>query len=238
MKISLDCPVAKAERLTQLRKLAKLSRCDMAQMANVSVSTYKGWENARFGGIPEKRAELLEDILQTEGIKSSAHWLMHGTGDPPKKILYHQITQFKEALTKSVKQLSPETIEQLRIKAELEFFCNNNNWETISTTVPDNAMEPCFSQGDVVAGIKIPHENFEEAIGINCIIRTKNNKILLRQVQKGGIKGLFTLLCSNSNTKQQLILHNVELVDIAPAIWLRRKAIVLLKASHKPKSGS
>ena len=233
MNSFLDPSVAKAERLTQLRKLAKLSRKDIAQMASVSVSTYKGWENARFGGIPERRAALLVDSLQNEGIKSSVNWLMNGTGDLPKKIIYHQITQFKEALTNTTKKQSPEIIEQLRIKAELEFFCNNNDWETISFTVPDDAMAPYFLQEDLVAGVKISHENFEEITGLNCIVRTKNNKILLRQVQKGKTKDLFTLLCLNPNSKQQFILQDIELIDVAPVIWFRRKPIALPKISRK-----
>ena len=229
----LNSSVAKAERLIQLRKLAKLSRKDTAQMAGVSVSTYKGWENARFGGIPLKRAVLLTDTFQAEGIKSSVNWLIHGAGDQPKKILCYQITQFKEAIAGSAKQQSPEAIEQLRIKAELEFFCNNNDWTTLSLIVPDDAMAPYFLPGDFVAGVKVLHENFDATVGLNCIARTKNNKILLRQIQKSSTKDLFTLLCLNPNCKQQFILHDAELVDIAPVLWFRRNATSLIKTPHK-----
>lgn len=232
MKLLLDSPLAKAERLIQLRKLARLSRKDIAQMAGVSVFTYKGWENARFGGIPQKRALLLVDLFQAEGIKSSVDWLMYGTGDPPKKILCYQIAQLREVNTDPTSQ-SPEIIEQLRIKAELEFFCNNNAWETISLVVPDDAMEPYFLQGDLVAGVKVAPENFNKTIGLNCIVRTKNNKILLRQIQKSNTKDCYTLLCLNSSSKQQFILHDVELIDVAPVIWLRRNAISLLEIAYK-----
>jgi len=224
----LDESVAKAKRLTQLRKLAKLSRKDIAEMAGVSVSTYKGWENARFGGIPPKRADILVEALQTEGIKSSTGWIIDSTGEAPKKILIHQLTEFKEALADSTKKQSPEVIEKLCIKAELEFFCNNNDWETISLTVADDAMAPYYLPGDLIAGVKIPPENFTETSGSNCIVRTKNNKTLLRQVQKSKTKGLFNLLSLNPNSKQQLILQDVDLVDIAPVVWLRRKTTTLL----------
>lgn len=232
MKLPLDSPVAKAQRLIQLRKLAKLSRKDIAQMANVSAFTYKGWENARFGGIPQKRAALLVDIFQTEGIKSSVDWIMQGIGEPPKKIVSYQITQLQEAVADPNTQ-TPENIEQLRVKAELEFFCNNNDWETLSLTVPDDAMAPCFLQEDLVAGIKVPNEDFDKAVGLNCIVRTKNNKILLRQLQNSNTKNLFSLLSLNLNSKQPPILHDVELTDIAPVIWFRRKSISLLKFFHK-----
>ncbi len=232
MKLCSDSPIAKAERLVQLRKLAKLTRKDMAQLVGVAVSTYKGWENARFGGIPAKRASLLADMLQIEGIQTSTDWLTCGTGDLPKKILCHQISQFQEAVS-SDKPSSPETIEQLRIKAELEFFCNNNNWETLSLTVADDAMAPYFLLGDIVAGIKIPSNNIDEVLGLNCIVRTKNNKILLRQIQKSNTKNLFTLLCTNINSKQQFILQDVELTDIAPIVWLRKNTTSLLKNFHK-----
>jgi transcriptional regulator with XRE-family HTH domain len=218
----LDFPIAKAERLLQLRKLAKLSRNDAAQMAGVSVYTYKGWENARFGGIPQRRAALLVDMYQAEGIKSSVDWIMQGTGEPPNKLLCYQYTIFKDTIANPANQ-SPKNIEQLRIKAELEFFCNNYSWETMSLTVPDDAMEPYFLQGDLVAGTKTSNTDFEKMNGSNCIVRTKNNKILLRQIHKSKTKDLFTLLCLNR--KHQLALHDVELVDIAPVIWIRKKSI-------------
>lgn len=228
----MDSSIAKAERLTQLRKLAKLGRNDIAQMAGVSVLTYKGWENAKFGGIPLKRASSLVELFQIEGIRCSVDWIMHGTGEPPKKILLHQTIQFQNAITNATQQ-PPEIIEQLQIKAELEFFRNNNEAETMSLTLPDDAMEPCFLQGDLVAGTKVPLEYADKTIGLNCIVRTKNNKVLLRQIQTGSDKISFTLLCLNSNSKQQFILHDVELIDIAPVIWIRRTAISLPRTHHK-----
>jgi len=232
MRKNLDPSIAKAERLVQLRNLAKLTRKDIAQMAGVSVLTYKGWENARFGGIPERRAALLIDALQTEGIVSSTAWLIHGTGEQPRKILHHQINQLNEATFTYNKQQPTPTIEALQIKAELEFFCNNNNWKIISLVIPDDAMSPYFLPEDLVAGVRLPNENFDRGIGLNCLVRTKNNKILLRQVQKGGNKGLFTLLCLNQDCKQQFITHDVELTDIAPVLWLRRKSILLSDSYH------
>ena len=225
-KTYLGGSIAKSKRLMQLRKLAKLSRMDIAQLAGVSVSTYRGWEGARFGGIPIKRAVLLADALKTEGINVSSNWLMHGTEETPKKIIYYQATQLQKALTHSTKQQSPEATEQLYIKAELEFFCNNNNWKTISLIVPNDAMEPCFLEGDLVAGIQVPHKDFSKIIGLNCIIRTKNNKILLRQIQKSNIEEWVVLSCLNPNTKHQLIHREEEIIDIAPISWLRRKNLL------------
>ncbi len=229
----LDTPIKKAERLIHLRNLAKLSRKDISLMANVSVLTYKGWENARFGGIPQKRAELLVNILQTEGINCSVDWLMFGIGESPQKILCHRINQFKEMISTKATNQSPIVIEQLRIQAELEFFCNSNNWETLYFTIADDAMAPYFLPGDIVAGIKVMRNDYEKTIGMNCIIRTKNNKIFVRQVQKGSTPELFTLLSSNANSKQQFILQDIELIDIAPVVWHRKNIISLLKNDHK-----
>lgn len=220
----MDQSIEKAERLIQIRKLAKLSRKDMAEIAGVSTSTYKGWENARFGGIPQKRAAILVEALQAEGIKSSTEWIINGLGENPQKVLYHQITQLQEVLVDKSRAQNPETIEQLRIKAELEFFCNNNDWNTLYLTVSDDAMSPYFLPGDLVAGIKISDEQLNKIFGLNCIVRTKNNKTLLRQVQKSNTHGLFTLLSLNFHNKQHLVLQqDVELIDIAPVVWFRRK---------------
>ena len=127
-KIHLAGVIAKSKRLLQLRKLAKFSRKDIAQLAGVSVSTYRGWEGARFGGIPKKRAILLVEMLKAEGINSSPNWLMHGTGESPRKIIHYQAAQLQKTLADSPKQYSSEAMEELHIKAELELFCNNSNW--------------------------------------------------------------------------------------------------------------
>jgi len=119
----MDALTAKADRLTQLRKAAKLARKEIAKMAGVSVFTYKGWENARFGGIPEKRAHMLVNALLTEGIQCSVDWILYGLGTPPNKVFCCQCCILKDTL---VKQAPAEDVEQLAIsKTELELFCNN-----------------------------------------------------------------------------------------------------------------
>jgi hypothetical protein len=45
-------------------------------------------------------------------------------------------------------------------------------------------------------------------------------------------------LCLNPNSKQEVILQDEELIDIAPAVWIRRKAISLLKLSNKGQNES
>ncbi|EKE01611.1 MAG: hypothetical protein ACD_21C00090G0017 [uncultured bacterium] len=230
MEPNFDSPKERAERLTQLRKLAKLSRFEIAQLADISIFTYKGWENARAGGIPERRAIKLVDIFQTEGIKTSVDWIMHGIGEPPKKLFYYQNHTTKDDVEILAEQ-SPEDAELIAIKAELDFFCNNNQWKTISLTVSDDSMTPFFLPGDLVAGVKIPKTDLEKINRQNCIIRTKNNTTLLRQIYPHEIKDFFVL--SNLNNNQQTTLHEAELVDIAPVIWLRRKTISPSKTSHK-----
>lgn len=223
----------KAKRLIKTRTLARLDRNHMAQMANVSFNTYKGWENARFGGIPEKRAVLLSNALQMEGIDVSVNWLMFGSGEEPKKLKYHQIEYLKQT-TINLPHQSPEEVEKIRIKAELEFFANNNGWENIIyLNISDDTMAPCFIPSDLVIGIKITKENFNQAIGLNCLVRTKENKILLRQLQPSKTNGLFTLLCINQNTRHQFILNEIELIDIAPVVWIRKNSFYLLKNEHK-----
>lgn len=215
--------IAKSKRLIQLRKLAKLSRANMAQLAEAAITTYRGWEGARFGGIPLRRAEIIVNALKADGIDCSSDWLMHGTGSQPQKIAFYQAADLRKAVLTPTTKNSPEAIERLRIKAELEFFCNNYNWDVLSLKVPDDSMEPCFLKEDLVAGIKISHKEIPNIIGQNCLVRIKSNKVLLRQIQKSNMKGLYILSCLSADTARQLILSDEEIVDIALINWIRRK---------------
>lgn len=214
-------PKAKGERLQRLRNLARFTQTDMANLANVSLSGYKGWEMGRHGGLPEKRAIFLVPIFQAEGINCNFEWLMYGIGNPPIKNqgycptdnnVYHQLS---ENIAKTEKE---------HIQNELNLF-RNNYLHSLDLIIPDDAMAPQFLPNDIVAGIKLSNKNFPRAIGLNCIVQTMAGDVLLRQLQKGIKKDCYTLICTNLASSQEIIMHEVELINVAPVLWHRREKL-------------
>lgn len=214
-------PKAKGERLQQLRRLARFTQTEMAKLINVSLSGYKGWEIGRHGGLPENRAIFLISIFQSEGINCNIEWLMHGIGNSPQKIQgYSPIDnnasyQILGNIVKTEKKL---------IQNELQFF-RSNYLNSIDLVILDDAMAPQFLPNDIVAGIKLLSKKFSQAIGLNCIIQTATGDILLRQLQKGIKKNRYTLICANSASHQEIIMHEVELINVAPVLWHRREKL-------------
>ena len=52
-------PEARADRLKRVRNLANLSRKEICESGDININTYKGWELARFGGLPVDGAEKI-----------------------------------------------------------------------------------------------------------------------------------------------------------------------------------
>lgn len=214
-------PKAKGGRLQQLRNLARFTQNDIANLANVSLSGYKGWEMGRHGGLPEKRAIFLVPIFQAEGINCNFEWLMYGVGNPPIKNQGYCPTDNK--VSHQIFEKFAKT-EKEHIQDELNFF-RNNYLNSLDLIIPDDAMAPQFLPNDIIAGIKLSNKNFHRAIGLNCIIQTMAGDILLRQLQKGIKKDRYTLLCTNLTSLQETILHEVELINVAPVLWHRKEKL-------------
>ncbi len=213
---------AKGERLQHLRKLARFSQKEIAKIINISLSGYKGWENGRHCGLPERRAIFLIPVFQAESIECSIEWLMCGIGEEPKKRQGHSFDENEKTTIEMVEKVTKT--ENECIHTELQFF-RNNYLNSIDFIVLDDAMAPQFSPKDVVAGIKLSNKHFKNAIGLNCIVQTMAGDILLRQLQKGIKKDHYTLLCTNPTTSQEAIMHEVELINVAPVLWHRREKL-------------
>lgn len=204
----------KSFRLRLLRQLARLKQKDMAHVAGVSLSTYKSWESGKHNELPEKRAIFFIPALQAEGIGCSLEWLMTGVGDEPCK------KYAVEPLTHRELVLNETKSEYQKIHEELDVF-RKNHINSLDLFINDEAMAPYVKKGDHVAGVKLLQKHFKKAIGENCIVQLKSGVILARQVHDGSKPNYYHLL--NINTQcQPAIIHDIELIAIAPIIFLRK----------------
>ncbi|MGD9107775.1 MAG: hypothetical protein PVI75_01210 [Gammaproteobacteria bacterium] len=185
---------AKGRRMQHLRNLTGLSRQEFCDKHNINQRTLKSWELGDYKGIPENSAAKVIAAYFEEGVRCELPWLMHGTGQPPT------LTQKKQ------------------IEKEIEMF-KQNNPNYIILSINDNTMEPYFYPKDWVAGIKRKGKDIQTLIGLNCIIETSDERILLRHLEAGSKKDHYTISCANQTLK------NVSLKSAAQVLWMRRKEL-------------
>lgn len=210
----------KADRLRYLREFAHLDRNEAAEMTRVSFATYKDWENSK-AIMPKQRAFWLIDDLQMLGVDCTFEWLMNGVGAAPRKTKkFLQTETFIENISNS--KVFKKQKEAAHITKELDFFCQHNP-HAIGLIVMDDAMAPKYKCHDVVAGIQYSNKKIAKLAGLDCIVKLKTGKFLLRNLQLGTTHDCYTLVCANPNKKIKQTIPNVELICAAPIIWHRQK---------------
>lgn len=213
-------PKARGKRLQRLRKMVNLTRADIEyKYPELKAETFKAWELGRFNGISMKGAKKAIPMLEREGVKCSLDWLMYEIGVGP------QLFQFDPNAADVVQEPSAEAYHDDTITQELSFF-RQLHQESIDFVVEDDAMLPCFKPGDYVAGIKCYSDQIETVVGADCIMQTRDGKLLFRYLHSSNSDGTFNLRCKNPETTvQDYALNHVVLISAAPVIWLRCKNI-------------
>ncbi len=213
-------PEARGKRLKSLRMMAGLSRKALEDKYDVSASTMQSWEDAKAGGLTEKGAKRAIEVFRQEGIRCAVDWLLYGIGLPPQLSdkLFQQHIQLQEALEDRV-----EITEERAIVNELLAF-RQHNPDAVEFIVPDDGMFPIYHKGDYVAGKRRYNETIGNVLGMDCIVETKENEVLLRRLKAGSQPGFYTLICLNPNANViEFALHDREILSAAPVIWLRRR---------------
>lgn len=217
-------PEARGKRLKSLRMMAGLSRKALEDKYGLSASTMQSWEDAKAGGLTEKGAKRAIDVFRQEGIRCAVDWLLYGIGLPPQlsdKLFQHQTQVDEEGGTDGKVGGS----EERAIVNELLAF-RQHNPDAVEFIVADDGMSPFYTKGDYVAGKRRYHNDIEKLVGLDCIIETKENEVILRRLKAGSYNGTFTLICINpSTTVNEYACHDRELLSAAPVIWHRRKDI-------------
>lgn len=173
---------ARGERLRKIRNLANLTRKDLCNNEELKLNTYKGWELARFGGLPIDGAERVISRVAQEHVVCSAQWLLYGKGQEP--YIVPQIS------------VGANPNEQELILKELHLF-QGLYAHAIYTAVADDTLLPHYSCGDYVAGIKLYDQHIVAALNQLCIVELDDGRILVRYVEAADEKEHYQLVASN-----------------------------------------
>ncbi len=198
---------ARASRLQDARKLAKLTLRGMCMDGNINFNTLCGWEAARHGGLTRNGAQKVIDRLSQEGIICTLDWLLTGTGAPPKPILSKDLTHSLHTGKNSLTHFIPTQICLM----EQQFP------EFMGLTLPDEAMAPHYRMGDYVTGMPLPLDALGFAIGRPIIATLKHHNTTTRYCRhliRDNNTGLFSLVSSDFNAPDAILSH-IQIVEFA-----------------------
>jgi DNA-binding XRE family transcriptional regulator len=190
-------PEARAFRLRKVRNMANLTRKAMTEKYDLNVNTYKGWEIARFGGLPLDGAKKVINRVAEEGVICTLNWLLYGEGKSPTISLD----------VSNIDNNQPEA----NIFQEI-FLYKSLNKDIIFTEIMDDGMVPIYHQGDYVAGEKRYSSNIIDLIDQDCIIQLYDGSIMVRKLKKGSEKESYNLACTNTRSQtEKIIIYNIKL---------------------------
>jgi transcriptional regulator with XRE-family HTH domain len=190
-------PEARGVRLKKLRNMANLTRKEISDRYDLNVNTYKGWEIARFGGLPLDGAKKVINRVAEEGIICSLDWLLYGDGIGP--------------ITEAVPAHILKNKSELSVLKEIHLYKSLNK-NIIFTEIIDDGMAPLYNKGDYVAGEKKCSCDIDTLVNQNCLVQLNSGNVIVRKLKKGTEKVTYNLSCINSNTKEKRpILYNVQL---------------------------
>ncbi|MFA5959856.1 MAG: hypothetical protein WC785_05005 [Tatlockia sp.] len=200
-------PEARSERLRRLRNLANLSRKDICDSNGININTYKGWELARFGGIPVDGAEKVVKRVAQAGVICSTDWLLYGKKPQPTLVS-------DDILCGSDNEIN--IMESNSIQREFLVYQESIK-NAVLLEVTDDGLSPNYQIGDLVAGEKKFNHEIELTVEKVCITETTDGNKFVRYVKKGKENGLYTLICTNYHTTMSdVVIQNINLLYSAP----------------------
>lgn len=213
-------PKMRGKRLRTLRMMTGLSREAFAEKYGISASTIQSWEAAKAGGLTSKGANRMIPVFLDEGIRCTVDWLLYGIGNPPQQSNWHYQQELREPAAPTTYNIT----DQDAIIAQELLRYRELNPDVIDYVIVDDGMSPHYIAGDYVAGSRRRKDEIYTLLGMDCIVETKNNEILLRRLKQGSRPGLYTLISSNLDSELQFpVLYDQELISAAPVTWHRRR---------------
>lgn len=225
IKDELSSPEARADRLRRVRNMANLSRKEICDTEELNVNTYKGWEIARYGGLPLDGAHKVIKRIAKAGVICTADWLLHGGGSEPYTI---------PKTTKINRKAKPEDTTQADENIIQEIMVFQSHFaNAIYTNITDDALFPKIKIGDYVAGIRYFDKEIKKYIDEDCILQTRDGRILVRQLKKSRDQDTYMLICTNSQTSVDMpVLYDVELESAAPILRIYRASLHNIDEGH------
>lgn len=165
--------VERGRRVKLARNLSNLTRKDMLERYNINPNTIHAWERG-INCLTEKNALKLFEVFRQEGLSITQEWLLYGE-DP------------SFALTSKLDNKNQELQDILHIRRDLKIFdeidyFRQNNINSISVMISDDALAPIFCVGDYVGGIRLSNKDLTALVGEFCIVFTEDEQILTRKI--------------------------------------------------------
>lgn len=198
----------RAQRVRQLRKFLKLSRRQFSLVSYIPSDTLRNWEQGRYGGLTEKGARKLVDVFEKKNVHLSVAWLLYGLGRCPVGLV-------------DSKELKIPIDDASLIAQELDYF-HQLNPDAVDYQVVDESMLPCFLPGDYVAGRWLSETNFNQVIGLPCLVKTREDTLVFGQLIFDQQKNRYSLRKLNVKSYDSE-LENLRINRLAPVLWIRRK---------------
>lgn len=207
--------VSTGRRLKMTRTLAGISRKDLEDKYGISMHTLQSWELGR-NPLTEKAASRLVEIFHSTGVSCSIQWLLEGVGKGPA-LLNAEFSPYPTIDN----DIAPLFAQENTIQKEIEFF-KTNNPNAVVIMVSDDAMEPIYSNGDFVGGVKyIDLQKIDECIGHDCIIEIGDGTFFRRLMKR---KNGYSLVCVNAQTEtDEPVIFSKNILSATPVIWHRWK---------------
>lgn len=213
---------ARGLRLKSIRKSLQLSRKAFSDRFSISTYTVQNWETNKNGGLTKARARDVLEWLKQAGVECTFAWLIYGVAPAP---IFSDPILGEISLEQPIAHdlLVVEDKELRKIAEELNLFRQHYPNKVLDMIVPDDAMEPFYSKGDYVAGIKQTGHEIEKLIEQDCIVLTSENEWLVRQLKKGNSPKHYNLISANpSATSEGLCVDHVEIEMAAAIVWIRK----------------
>ncbi len=213
-----DGMLEKAKRAQSARKFAGLTREEMNIRHDIPPSTLRGWEcpgTLKNQGLTFKGAQRLAKALLKEGVVCSVEWLLEGKGLGP---------HFVSSKDNPAERKKSHSVweHQIALQKEIAFF-EENNPNAVVLMIVDNGLEPYYSIGEYVGGIKRFAKEINSLENCFCIVETTENDIFIRKLIIEKKPNQFSIICINPNTSaQEPIKNDIKLNWAAPIIWHRK----------------
>jgi hypothetical protein len=204
----------RAKRLRLIRQFLRLSRPALEKKYAIAACSLQNWEQARYGGLSEKGARKVVRAFAAEGVECTIEWLLYGVGKNP---IAPQARPLHSKITKHY------STEAETIAKEIQTF-HSLNRNAVDCVMQDDGMLPAFLPGDHLAGIRYFSSDISKAIGLTCIAQTTEGDIFVRVLEEGDVPNRYNLIIINPHTTLRHV-KNIELLSVAPVLWMRRKRI-------------
>lgn len=188
-------------RIRMMRVILGLSRESFCSRHGINFNTFTSIELDRLK-ISKKQIQKIIQAFGKEGLYTDEPWLMDGLGQGP--------TRFLEKA-----EVSPQDILE---KWVYNFFINSR--KTLITTIKNDAMEPFFSEGDLVGGGW--GLSAKKLLGKRCLVFLEGHFYVGTLFQCGSH---FFLMPSNNKAYDSPIIFCESNAQVAEILWhIRRQS--------------